>query len=175
MNLLFFFPLLFAVSYFVLFEIFALFFDRHFERVHIRSFISIGLIAALYYLSLWLAFSIPDGMALFGVSDFGNRIQHALGGGFVTLFMCYRIVRDGRFRTTRLQFVIFSFLIVTVFGVANEVFEFFGQNFTSFLVFADSINDTWLDLISNSAGAGLGILICTPFIGAHRPLSGKRD
>jgi hypothetical protein len=92
-----------------------------------------------------------------------NRIQHAIGGGFVMMFVCFRAFQDARVRIDPLRFFIIAGMLVMTLGVASEIAEFFFQNVTDH-VFADSIEDTWWDLLSNAVGAALGGAIFAPFI-----------
>ncbi len=99
------------------------------------------------------------------VSDpiLANRLQHALGGGFMAFFVCFLAATRSAISLSRFQFFCFSFLIVTALGVANEVLEFFLQNYFG-LHFASAVNDTWLDLISNVIGALVASIIFVPFV-----------
>lgn len=92
-----------------------------------------------------------------------NRLQHALGGGFLGFFVCLLAWRRSEVAVNRLQFFFFSLLLVITLGVGNEVLEYFLQTYTS-LHFASSIDDTWLDLLSNTIGALLGGALFIPFI-----------
>lgn len=116
--------------------------------------------------ALLLSLAIPD-IAL------SNRFLHAFGGGFVPFLICFLAARDSKVKINKFQFLVFSFLIVTAFGVANEILEFFLQHYT-YLIFAYTIDDTWLDLISNTVGAGFGAICFTIFFTAGR-LSDTRN
>ncbi|MEA4910619.1 MAG: hypothetical protein VB048_07585 [Bacteroidaceae bacterium] len=87
--------------------------------------------------------------------EFANRVQHAIAGGFLTMLISYLSFKDSEVKLNKLQILILTALIVTFLGVLNEIFEFFVQMNTS-LVFALSVNDTWLDLTANSFGIILG-------------------
>ena len=91
-----------------------------------------------------------------------NRLQHALGGGFLAFFICFLAARSSGVKITRFQFFFFSFLIATALGVANEILEYFLQTYTS-LHFASSVADTWLDLVSNTVGILVATAIFLPF------------
>jgi len=134
-----------CVSYFALALLFAFFFENRMPQFTGRAVMSVCIIAFCATLAFILAAVIPD-------TEFGNRIQHAFGGGFVTYLICYLAVRDSNVRVDRLHFAIFALLIVTAMGVANELLEFFLQTHTAG-VFADNPLDTWRDLASNSVGA----------------------
>lgn len=104
-----------------------------------------------------LSLSIPDPFL-------ANRALHGLAGGFMAFFACFLAVRDSRLSLTRFQFFVIAALIVTALGVANELVEFVGQAYFGF-VFAETITDTWLDLLSNSIGILFGALCFVPFAG----------
>ncbi len=93
----------------------------------------------------------------------GNRLLHTFGGGFLGVFMCWRVARDAALPITRFQFLVLAGLVATSLGVANELTEFFLQNFSS-LTFARTADDTWFDLLSNLVGTGLGMLVFLPLI-----------
>ncbi len=109
------------------------------------SVFAIGITSLLIILGTYL---IPD-IAI------ANRLLHALGGGFMAFFICFLVTKDINLPITKFQFLFISFLTVTSLGVANELAEGFLQNYTS-MVFAPTINDTWLDLASNTIGAMIG-------------------
>ncbi|MFH1170637.1 MAG: hypothetical protein V1704_03710 [Candidatus Vogelbacteria bacterium] len=92
-----------------------------------------------------------------------NRLQHALGGGFLSFFICFLAWRSSGVIINRFQFFFFSFLFVITLGVANEILEYFLQNYYSFH-FAGTINDTWLDLLSNIIGIFIASVIFLPWI-----------
>jgi len=93
-----------------------------------------------------------------------NRFMHGFCGGCMALFTCFLAYKDSKMRITRFQFALFSFLVVTALGVGNEIMEFVFQNFTD-AVFADTINDTWFDLISNTIGCLVAVIVLLPFLG----------
>jgi hypothetical protein len=94
--------------------------------------------------------NIPD-------KEFANRVQHALAGGFNIVLVTFLVRRDFEIRLTWLQFIIVSILLVGFFGICNEILEYFMQVYFN-IIFSPNALDTWLDLISNYAGAVLGIL-----------------
>ncbi len=120
------------------------------------SIISFGLLFLLSITAYWIAYSIPDPVL-------GNRVLHSLGGGFSAFIACWLAIRDSEIRIDRVRFVILSILIVSCLGIANEIMEFMLQSITG-VVYADSINDTWLDLISNTVGIVVAAVIFVPFI-----------
>ena len=106
--------------------------------------------------SFAISFSIAD-------PEWSNRLLHALGGGFVAFFVCFLVARDSQIDITRFQFFVFSFLLVTAFGVGNEILEFAIQHYLD-LTFARDVADTWLDLVSNTVGVLVAAAIMVPFI-----------
>ncbi|MEK7621737.1 MAG: hypothetical protein AAB415_01020 [Patescibacteria group bacterium] len=116
-----------------------------------RAVQSIALIIAVSIGSLLLSSSVVD-------PEWSNRLQHALGGGFVSAVVCFLAFRDSGLlaKVGRTRFAVSSFFLVIALGVFNEVAEFILQNYFD-LRFASTINDTWLDLISNIVGLILGL------------------
>lgn len=146
----------FCIAYFFLEHLFNLFFERHLAHVNkrnISSVLTIILSSSFVYL---IAYLIPD-------VNLSNRFLHMIGGGFLSVMVCFLVVKDSRIHISKFQFFVFSFFIVTALGVGNEIMESILQNYTS-MVFATSINDTWLDLISNLMGILAGSICFTPFI-----------
>lgn len=113
-------------------------------RIGISSVRSMGILAALIVLVFVVAVSVPD-------TELGNRFQHAVGGGVLGVVLCYLVFRDHRIKATRFQFFIWTSLIVTALGVANELLEYFMQANTT-MIFAANTFDTWRDLASNTVG-----------------------
>ena len=120
------------------------------------SFSSYFLILSICIVAFIASFSVKD-------LDLSNRILHTFGGGFVTFFVCFLVVKDTNLQISRFQFFVFSFLVTVSLGAANEILEYFLQNYLNFS-FAKSANDTWLDLISNTFGALIAATILVPFI-----------
>jgi len=87
--------------------------------------------------------------------ELANRFQHAIAGGFLTMLISYLAFKDSQVEINKLQIILLSALVVTFLGVLNEILEFIIQINTN-LVFADNLNDTWLDLTSNFFGIMLG-------------------
>ena len=132
------------VAYIFIFALFSLFFEnkRSFKnKLVLRSVIYPIFMSSVIY---FFIFNTLD--PFFG---WGNRLVHALNGGFITFFLCFLVAKDGDFKINRFQFFIFSFLLVTAFGVFYEIFEFVAQHFFH-IEMVIGIEDTWLDLISNS-------------------------
>lgn len=87
--------------------------------------------------------------------ELANRFQHAIAGGFLVMLISYLAFKDSQVEINKLQIILLSALVVTFLGVLNEILEFIIQINTK-LVFADNLNDTWLDLTSNFFGIMLG-------------------
>ncbi len=56
--------------------------------------------------------------------------------------------------------------MVMTLGVGNEIIEFLLHNYTG-LQFSTAINDTWLDLVSNTVGAVLAGILLSKLIKEH--------
>ena len=115
------------------------------------SWRSISLIAFCGLLTQAAIFANPD-------PTIDNRILHLLGGGFLALLLCYLAERDEKLPINRSQFIILNFSLAMTLGVANEILEFLLQNYAG-LSISTSINDTWLDLISNACGAAMACFL----------------
>lgn len=145
-----------CISYFALFFISPFFFENRLPKIGLKSLVSVVLIFILSFLGYFIAFNIQD-------PEIGNRFLHGFGGGFTALLVCFLAVKDSNLQIRKFQFTIFSLLVVTALGVANEILEFFLQNYTG-IVFSTSVNDTWLDLISNTVGMLIAVISFTPFV-----------
>lgn len=144
------------VSYFVLSAAVPWFFEVPRPPLGKKSLMSVCIIV------LWIA--LVSVIVYFVPSVFwANRIQHAFGGGFLELFICFRAFKDTGVAISPIRFFLLAGMLVTTLGVANEIMELFFQ-VTIHFIFADSIYDTWLDLLSNTVGATLGGLVFAPFI-----------
>src|SRR3989344_3443372 len=143
-------------AYFILWWLFGSFFGQPTTLVTKRTIYSLLIIFVSSALGISLSLSIND-------PEWSNRIMHALGGGFLSFLVCFLVVKDSQLKISRWQFFVFSFLIVSTLGVANEILEFFWQNYGHGL-FATHINDTWLDLISNLVGILAASAVLVPRI-----------
>lgn len=143
----------YIACYFFLFQLLPIFFRQSRLPLGLRSIASVSFIFFLSILSYVVALNVPD-------VDLGNLILHMFGGGFLAAILCYLVVRDTGVTLTRFQFFVITFLIVLALGVANEHLEFFVQTFTRFS-YADTVQDTWIDLVNNSIGAVLGASVFT--------------
>src|SRR3989338_874868 len=146
----------YCVAYVVLFFGFPFFFTNSFSKIHRGSIASIVSIFVCYFVVLFLSSSISS-------PELANRILHTLGGGSLVVLICFLAVKDSGVKIKSFQFFIMSISIAILFGVANEILEYILQNHFGF-IFADSVNDTWLDLISNTVGALLASICLIPFI-----------
>ena len=144
----------YTLAYVGLFFLFPIFFQQTRQRLSIRSVYSMLGILVVCVLFFNISNIMPD-------EQLGNRVLHAMAGGFTAFFLCYRAACDSKVAITKFQFFVFSALMVTTLGVGNEIAEFVGQNYAG-IIFAPSINDTWLDLISNTVGILLGALCFVP-------------
>lgn len=145
-----------CISYFTLSFIFPFFLENRLLKIGLKSLVSIGLIFILSFLGYFIAFNIQD-------SELGNRFLHGFGGGFMALLVCFLVVKDSGLQIRKFQFIFLSLLTVTALGVANEILEFFLQNYAG-MTFSTSVNDTWLDLISNTVGMLIAVISFTPFV-----------
>jgi hypothetical protein len=145
-----------CVTYFLLYLLFPTFFKETIPAMGRRSLYSLAVIVGLSVLVFAISFAIRD-------SELSNRVLHIFGGGFLSFLICFIVVKDTKLQIDRLQFFVFSFLVVISLGAVNEMLEYFLQNYFNFS-FAKTANDTWLDLISNSVGALIAAVILVPFI-----------
>ncbi len=146
-----------SLMYFMLSYCLALFFEWERPRFTVaksaRAISQIFLVAVVVMIAMN---SVDD-------RQIANRIEHAFGGGFLAFMVCYLVARDIGRPMTRFQFFVLAFLVVTAFGVANEILEFFVQEYFG-IVLAKNLNDTWLDLISNTIGAFIGAVCFVPLL-----------
>ncbi len=145
-----------CVAYLVFAFAFPKFFKNKFQALSPNWAFSILYIIIFSVAAHYFSLLIPN-------DELSNRVLHALGGGFAAFFICFLVFRDSKIQLTRFQFFVFSFLVVTALGTANEIIEFFLQN-NYHLIFAPNTNDTWQDLISNTVGALAAGICFTPFI-----------
>jgi hypothetical protein len=151
-----------CVSYFIFYRLYYYFFKNSTPPpiTASRSLISLLYIAVTSIAVYIVSYQIPN-------EQLGNRLIHAIGGGFLTYIIAFLAVKDSRLQINKTRFFIFTFLLVMTLGVFNEIVEFFLQNYFNFQA-APNINDTWLDLISNTVGILLAAAIFTPFLGKSR-------
>jgi hypothetical protein len=151
-----------CASYFIFYRLYYYFFKGSTPPpiTASHSLISLLYIAAISVTVYIVSYQTPN-------QQLGNRLIHALGGGFLTYIVAFLAVKDSRLPVNKVRFFIFTFMLVTTLGVFNEIAEFFLQNYFNFQA-APNINDTWLDLISNTVGILLAAAIFTPFLGKSR-------
>lgn len=145
-----------CIAYLFFLFIFPIFFKEKGHPIELHIWRSVAIIFVCSLIGYGIALSIPN-------PDLGNRFLHTFGGGFMAFFTCFLVVKDRRLQINRLQFFIFSFLVVIALGVANEILECILQN-SGIIVAATSLNDTWFDLISNTVGALIASVVFVPFI-----------
>ncbi len=148
-----------CLAYLLVYLLIGPFFNQPTARLTARSTYSLITIFVFSLLTFAISIYIPD-LVL------GNRVLHAFGGGFMAFFVCFLAARDSRVKINRFQFLLVSLLVVTALGVANEIIEFFLQYYFAKydLFFATTINDTWLDLVSNTIGILLAAAVFVPHI-----------
>lgn len=145
-----------CATYFILYFLFSIFFKNTITRPNHKSVYSIIYVVIFSLLSYLIVYVIPN-------EWWSDRVLHLLGGGAVSFFLCFLVVKDSKLNIGRFQFFIFSFLIVTALGVGNEIIEFFLQHYFN-IIFASTVTDTWLDLISNLIGTLIAAAVLVPFI-----------
>ena len=153
-NILYLVTLMFGlcVTYFFFYFGIPWFFNTRPRRFGIRSLYALGAILISFLIIEYISFGICGAF-------WGNRVQHALGGGFLISYICFRALRDAGQRMDPMRFIILAGLLATALGVANEIAEFFLQLYTQ-AIFSDSALDTWYDLLSNT----VGILCSAPLL-----------
>ncbi len=135
-------------------SLFNFYVSNYYNRQTVYSLIIITSVSLFIY---WYSQKIID-------LDFGNRILHSLGGGLVAYLVGVLSVVDKKISISRLSFFVLSLLLISTLGVVNEIVEYILQNCFHLLNAAETINDTWLDLISNTFGILLGAILFTPLI-----------
>lgn len=100
-----------------------------------------------------LSLTITVLTACFPSEWWGNRFEHAVGGGVVCSLVFLLAIRDSKTMLSQYRYIVMSVLVVTFFGVCNELVELVGQAmYPSTLIFSATVYDTWLDLLSNMVG-----------------------
>lgn len=145
----------FCTAYLFLHFFFPLFFHGHTTSFRKSSFLFLGLVILGYAVVWYITSQIVD-------VNVSNRILHIFGGGFLAFFMCFLISIDTKIRVDRFRLFTFILFVVLSLGVANEMMEYVLGLYTP-LTFADTADDTRLDLISNCVGAVLAIIMLIPF------------
>ena len=140
-----------CAAYFILIDFFPHFFVQEVtypRRSPIFPLVCIILFSVVAYA---ISYALPD-------PEIGNRILH-ISGGFAGFLMCFFAARDSRVRINKFQFFVLGALIVLALGVANELLEFFLQEYAG-IISVTTATDTWFDLMSNT----IGILIASTFL-----------
>lgn len=126
------------------------------------SITSIVCIVLLSIIGYGISFSILD-------EALSNRFLHGFGGGFMAAFSISLSFRDMGFQGSALQYSVFLLFGVSFLGVCHEITEFLLQvTEVTHHLYATTITDTWLDLLSNTTGCVLGILLLFPLIKKHQ-------
>ncbi len=145
-----------CLTYICLFFLFSFFFKNTITPLNRTFLYSFFYIIIFSFIVFSISFGIPN-------HELGNRILHTFGGGFLSFFVCFLVVKDSNLQIRRFQFFVFSFLIAMSLGIFNEIIEFFLQNYAH-IIFAITPHDTWLDLMSNCLGALIASICFVPFV-----------
>jgi hypothetical protein len=146
-----------AISYFPIRYLLLYFFQTSKPRAIGSQWIVSCLAIIVFSLGVYIvSYAIPD-------LEWGNRIVHAFGGGFLAYMVAFLAAKDSGLAPDRVKFFIFTFMLVMTLGIGNEVVEYLLQNVFNFTA-APHINDTWLDLISNIVGTLLAAGLFTPYL-----------
>lgn len=154
-----------GVSYFLLSFVFSRFFSQPLTNKSLKKLYPVSIIVILSLIISAISHEMPVGP--------DNRFLHALGGGWMMVLVCFLAIKNLQFGISRFQFILVSALTATAFGVANELLEFFLENYFG-LIANVSLNDTWLDLLSNTAGITFALLVLTPFCKQRSPEIGGK-
>lgn len=144
-----------CVVYFILLQLFPIFFAQKITLQRRKPFLSLICIVIFSVLAYVASFSIQD-------IELSNRVLHIFGGAFLGFFVCFLATRDSRININKFQFFVFGALIVLALAIANELLEFVLQEY-GILVSAINVNETWLDLASNVVGIILASIFLVPF------------
>lgn len=152
----------YAAVYLALFFGVPAFFNEPLPKLRRRSMFSIIYIVILYLAAL----SVGILITIFH-PELGNRILHAVGGGVLAIVTCFFAIKDSGLKIKPFQFFVIGILVATFLGVGNEIAEYLLQNYFG-IISAESINDTWLDLVSNTIGATLAAVSLSPFFRLYK-------
>lgn len=154
-----------GASYFLLSFIFSKFFSQPLAIEKLKKLKPVCIIVVLSLVISAISHEMPVGP--------DNRFLHALGGGLMVVLVCFLAIKNLQFGISRFQFIVVSALTATAFGVGNELLEFFLENYFG-LIANVSLNDTWLDLLSNTVGIIFALLVLTPLYKQRSPeIDGK--
>ncbi len=100
-----------------------------------------------------------------------NFLQHAIGGGVAVGLVGFYLIESLKNTFPVLQKfpaqIIFTYLLVSGFGVANEILEFL-LDYLGVGIFSADRYDTWFDLVANSTGAISVFLLIILFKGLFK-------
>lgn len=145
----------------VLYTATSFFLAKSFIKVSKKSLLTIFFLSCFFYFISY--FVIKDEIL-------GNRFLHAFGGGFMAFFTTLLVLKDNKVVLSKRLLLILGFAIVLTFGLLNEVIELFLQNHTSYL-FAQSREDTLLDLTSNTIGFLILFVMVTLYPGDQKRIA----
>ncbi|MEN9647369.1 MAG: hypothetical protein RLY57_173 [Candidatus Parcubacteria bacterium] len=141
-----------VVVYSVLYVGFQKIFTQKYKPFSRKSCFSIVILTILSIATYYISFNFFTDPVL------GNRFLHAFGGGFVLFLVAHAALQDAGIVLKQSTVFITGFMIVTLLGLFNEVLEAFLQQHVDF-VFAPSLTDTLLDLVSNTVGFIVAYLV----------------
>lgn len=147
--------ILLIISYIILTYFFQLFFNGKIWKAKL-SILHIWTIVLFLFFTIFIVFKIPN-------PELANRFQHAIWGGFLMIILVYFSYRASNISLSKFQFFCISLMIATCFWVANELAESLLQ-WNNLFIFADILDDTWLDLWANTLWALLWAGIFSIFL-----------
>ena len=143
-----------CAAYFILLKFLPRFFAQEITRSRRNFLFPLLFILIFSAVAYAVSYALPD-------PEIGNRVLH-ISGGFAGFLTCFFATRDSGVRINKFQFFVCSALIVLALGVANELLEFFLQEYVG-IISAATVTDTWLDLASNTIGIILASMCSVPF------------
>jgi hypothetical protein len=146
----------YTITYFCLFFLITRFFKSTAALPPRRALVSLLFTFLFVIIGYAIIFTLPHPI-------WGNRFQHGFCGGFISFLLYFFVVKDSGVILNKFQFFVFGVLVVTTLGVGNELLEYVLHNYFS-MVMSTYINDTWLDLISNTTGLLLASVCFVPFL-----------
>lgn len=145
----------YTLLYFALLWLVPTFFNQKHYNIATRKTVR----SLLIFLPLTLVFLLIANYLISG--EFGNRIQHAIAGGFTAYMIYFLSVKDSGVKISPFQALVFGFLLISTLGVLNELLEFILQNSIGIIFNNNDPLDTWKDLASNTFGILLAMLVFT--------------
>lgn len=113
-------------------------------KLHISLF-DIALITGSFFVILILLTYIPH-------VELANRVQHAIWGWFMVTLIAFLSYHASKVELSKFVLFHLFFLLATAFWVFNELLESIFQ-LQFWLIFSQSLPDTWYDLWANSLWA----------------------